>query len=78
MSKVVKDDNGYHVQHNGISYPFKDDKAEQVIEKYKNYPVSSVAVEVLGSSAIWGEDLTQLPKFADAVQKNVDNIVKGI
>lgn len=78
MSKVVKDDNGYHVQHNGISYPFKDDKVEQVVEKYKNYPVSSVAVEILGSSAIWGEDLTQLPKFADAVQKNVDNIVKGI
>jgi hypothetical protein len=49
-----------------------------MIEEYKNHPLSAIAAAVLGSSAIWGEDLTQLPKFADAVQKNVDNIVKGI
>jgi tagaturonate reductase len=78
MSKVVKKDDGYYVQHNGVSYPFKDDKAEQVTEQYKDHPISAIAVAILGSSAIWGEDLTQLPKFADAVQKNVDNIVKGI
>jgi tagaturonate reductase len=78
MSKVVKKDDGYYVQYNGVSYPFKDDKAERVTELYKEHPTSAVAAAILGSSAIWGEDLTQLPKFAEAVQKNMDNLVKGI
>jgi tagaturonate reductase len=77
MSKVVKDNGGYYVQHNGVNYPFKDDKAELVIEKYKIYPVSAIADEILGSSEIWGEDLTQLSMFAYAVQLCMNKIVKG-
>lgn len=73
MSKVVKKDDGYYVQYNGVSYPFKDDKAEQVIEEYKGHSISAIAAVILGSSAIWGDNLTQLPKFVEAVQKNMDN-----
>jgi tagaturonate reductase len=77
MSKVEKADKGYQVDYNGIKHPFNDDKAENVIEKYKQYPINQVAAQVLADSAIWGEDLTQLPKFADAVQSEMNKILKG-
>ena len=77
MSKVVKDSNGYHINHNGANYPFSDGKAGQVTEKYQTYPISEVAAQILSDLAIWEEDLTQLPMFADAVQNEMNKILKG-
>lgn len=76
MSKVEKTDNGYQVNHNGIKHPFNDDKAERVIEKYKQSPISEIAARALADSAIWGEDLAQLPMLAQAVQNNIDSLVE--
>ncbi|GAB2979443.1 tagaturonate reductase [Mucilaginibacter puniceus] len=78
MSKVVKDGNGFIINHNGVNYPFSDGKAGQVIEKYQTYPIEEIATKVLSDSAIWGEDITQLPMFADAVQNEMNKILKGI
>jgi hypothetical protein len=77
LGKVKKDNNGYYVQHANVTYPFKDDKAGQVIEKYQVLPISAIAVEILGSAEIWGEDLAQLPLFPDTVQHYLDKLIKG-
>jgi len=75
MSNVKQDDSGLYLVYNDVKFPFKDDKGEQLIEKYKTYPLSNIATEILGSAEVWGEDLTQLPMFAYAVQHYLDKIV---
>lgn len=78
MSKVEKTDNGYQVIYKGAHYAFNDDKAEKVIEKYQQYPITEIAVHVFSDLTIWGENINQLPTFAQAVQENIDSIVRGI
>ncbi len=78
MSKVVKVGNEFIINHNGVNYPFSDGIAGQVIEKYQTYPIGEIAAQVLSDSAIWGEDINQLPMFTDAVQNEMNKILKGI
>ncbi len=77
MSKVEKEGNGFIINYNGTNHPFSDGKAGQVIEHYQTSLTTEVAAKVLSDSNIWGEDLTQLPMFADTVQQYMNKILNG-
>jgi tagaturonate reductase len=66
----------YFSEYKGIKYPLQDENAGKLIEKWKFSTDYSIP-EILKSTEIWGEDLTLLPGFADAVQHYLDKIIKG-
>lgn len=77
MSKVEKEGNGFIINYNGTNHPFSDGKAGQVIEHYQTSSTTEVAGKVLADAAIWGENIAQLPMFADAVQQYMNKILNG-
>lgn len=78
--KIDREEAGnYQASYNGAAYLVKDDKAEQLREKWMNFPASQMAVAVLQDTSLWGEDLTRFPGFAEAVQEKLDDIMnKGM
>jgi len=78
--KIDREEAGnYQASYNGAAYLVKDDKAEQLREKWMNFPASQMAVAVLQDTGLWGEDLTRFPGFAEAVQEKLDDIMnKGM
>jgi len=73
--KVVKEKDGnYFGTRNADYYPIKDDKASHLFEKWKKAKAGSIARSVLQDTNLWGQDLSTLPGFADAVQEKIDEI----
>ncbi len=48
-----------------------------MIEHYQTSSTTEVAGKVLADAAIWGENISQLPMFADAVQQYMNKILNG-
>jgi tagaturonate reductase len=76
MSKVVSDTGQYYLVYKNERYVLKDDKIAILTEKWAAHSAENIASEILGSNEIWGEDLSQLPGFVNAVQNHLSNIVK--
>jgi tagaturonate reductase len=73
--KPVKEENGkYYGMLNGAYYPINDAKAFYFYQKWKSIPPALIAASVLSDTALWGQDLSLLPGFADAVQENLNEI----
>lgn len=77
ISKVQQSGNEYHILHNDTQYAFKDDKVGPLVEKYRSYPSSQIAAEIFGLEDIWGEDLNNLPNWADTVQHYFNKLNNG-
>ncbi|MEO8885668.1 MAG: tagaturonate reductase [Mucilaginibacter sp.] len=77
LSTIKKDGDAYYALYKNVKYPFKDDKAIILIEKLTDYDAGSMAVAILSSSEVWGEDLTTLSGFADAVQNYLTKLTNG-
>jgi tagaturonate reductase len=75
MSKVVKDSGEYYLVYKGERHLLKDEKIGLVVDKWAAHPAAFVASEILSTSEIWGEDLSQLAGFADAVQLHLNDMV---
>lgn len=78
MSKVVRDDDQYYLLYKNERYLLKDEKITALVNKWATHSVENIAFEILGSSEIWGEDLSLLPGFANAVQYHLNDIVKTL
>lgn len=73
--KAVKQDKGiYYGNLNGNNYPITDEKAFYFFEKWKQVPISTIAKSVLNDISLWGNDLTLLEGFAEAVQEKINEI----
>ncbi len=75
--KVVKEKDGnYFGTRNADYYPIKDDKAAHFYEKWKTVKPAFIAQSVLQDMNLWGQDLSFLPGFTDAVQEKIDEITE--
>ncbi len=64
--KAEKEVNGtYYGESNGAYYPINCNFAPYFYEQWQNFDLE----KVLANRSLWGEDLTQLEGFADAVRK---------
>ena len=60
---------------NGIEYHIQDDMAEVFYNKWQAYNGAALVSNVLSDSAFWGEDLSNLPMFAELVTAKMDLIL---
>jgi len=78
VSKVVKDNGEFYLVYKNERHVLKDDKIGAFVEKWAESPAADIACAILGSSEVWGEDLSQLPGFASAVQNYLNNMLDNI
>ena len=62
---------------NGSAYEIQDDDAGYFAEKWSNRDANSFVDEVLKDKNFWGEDLSALKGFADAVKMNLQSLQKN-
>lgn len=74
ISKVVSDNGLYYIIEKGERHLFSDDKIAGILSELADHPTQDITTTVLGSSETWGEDLLQLPGFADAVRDQLKAI----
>ena len=77
MKVRKKEDGKYFGEHNGNPYPIKDDQAGYFFEKWQAHPPEEVVLTVLKNQELWGEDLTQLPGFAQSVTEKLLTLQEG-
>ncbi len=76
MKAVKKENDEYLGEWNGKSYPINDDKAGYFFEQWKKYEANELVQQVLGDAGLWGNDLSALPLFVQAVQTNLKALMK--
>jgi len=59
---------------NGLSYTINDDKAAQLHDYWQETDINKFVQQVFADKILWSTDLNQLPGFADAVIKNIEDI----
>ena len=74
---VKKDGNGYYGERNGEKYPVQDDAVETFMQRWKNQDPKTVVNETLIDAAFWGEDLTLLNGFENAVLNKLNMIIEN-
>ena len=62
---------------NGAVYEIQDDAAGYFAEKWANHDANALVDEVLWDKKFWGEDLSALHGFADAVKVNLNSLQKN-
>jgi len=74
MKATRLEKNTYSGTLNGNAYMIKDEKAAYFYKKWQTVVPARMANAILRDIALWGNDLTTLPGFADAVQEKLDEI----
>ncbi len=65
---AIKEENGiYYGESNGELYPIQCDFAPYFFKAWQNFNLN----EILADKSLWGQDLTALPGFKEAVEKYV-------
>ncbi len=65
---AIKEENGvYYGECNGEFYPIQCDYAPYFFKAWKNFNLN----EILADTSLWGQDLSALPGFKEAVEKYV-------
>jgi len=73
--KAVKEEGGkYYGSLNGKNYPINDARADHLYEKWQSSPLALMADSVLRDVTLWGQDLSALPGFTEAVQEKLNEI----
>jgi tagaturonate reductase len=62
---------------NGAAYEIQDDAAGYFAEKWANHDANALVDEILCDKNFWGEDLSALQGFADAVKVHLDSLQKN-
>ena len=75
--KVTKEGNGYYGERNGEKYPVQDDAAETFMQRWKSGDPKIVVSETLKDISFWGEDLTLISGFEEAVLHKLSMIIKN-
>lgn len=79
LKPVVKKQDKYYGEWQGKEYPIQDDFAAYFLEKWNKLKAPALVDEVLADTALWGEDLSALPGFAQAVKDNLAALMeKGV
>jgi tagaturonate reductase len=74
MKVTRKDGQRYYGSLHGVEYEITDDAAGYFYEAWNKYNAGELAAKVMADTELWDQDLTKLPGFLEAVQKNMDNI----
>lgn len=74
MKVTRKDGQRYYGSLNGVEYEITDDAAGYFYDMWNTNNAGELAATVMSNTDLWEQDLTQLPGFLEAVQKNMDNI----
>ena len=76
--KAVKEENGvYYGERNGQLYKIQDDSAEVFYKRWNNLQSEALVKDVLKDKAYWGEDLSILPGFLNAVAEKLSRLENG-
>jgi tagaturonate reductase len=79
---VSKNGEQYYGERNGETYLIQDDMAEVFYKRWATLEVPSLVLNVLSDVDYWGEDLSELPGFAQSVTEKltaiIHNDIKGI
>ena len=76
--KAVKEENGvYYGERNGQLYLIQDDSTEVFYKRWINFEGEALVRDVLKDKVFWGEDLSVLPGFLNAVTDKLSMIVNG-
>jgi tagaturonate reductase len=75
ISKVVSDGGQYYLVYKNERYLLKDEKIAILTAKWATHSAENIASEILGSNEIWGEDISQLTGFSDAVQLHLNDML---
>jgi len=74
--KAVKQENGqYFGKLNNHNYKIQDDLAAQFYKRWNNLQPAALVQEVLRDKEFWGEDLSALPGFSNAVADQLEIIL---
>lgn len=76
MNCSAGSDNKYYGEAGGRSYLVEDESAGTLASKWASCDAGELAEEVLKDKALWGDDLTALEGFAQAVEENIQIIQK--
>jgi tagaturonate reductase len=68
MRVEAADSGNYYGRLQGRQYPVTDDQAAYFYQLWQQLPPESLADTVLQNQDLWGQDLTALPGFAEAVK----------
>jgi tagaturonate reductase len=75
MRSVKQQGNQYYASFNGKEYQLQDDHAAYFFEKWQQPPQDFIK-EVLQDVVFWGEDLSKLPGFSEAVQEKLQQMME--
>ncbi|TZF85943.1 tagaturonate reductase (plasmid) [Pedobacter sp. BS3] len=76
--KPVRHEHGkYYGSVNGLSYLITDDYAGYFYEQWQKHPDNELVSAVLANKQLWGEDLTQLSGFEQAVAARLRSISRN-
>ena len=67
MRATTQKQNGWYGERNGEPYPIQDPQAGYFANLWAQLPPAELTQTVLRNTGLWGQDLTQLPGFADSV-----------
>ena len=76
MKAVKKEGDRYQGEWNGKPYPINDDKAVYFFEQWKKYEADEMVQQVLSDTSLWGVNLSALPGLVQAVQNNLQHLMK--
>jgi tagaturonate reductase len=71
LRPVAKKTDGYYGNWQNEEYRINDDHAPYFYDKWKKAGPAEIVDQVLGDSALWGEDLSLIPGFAAAVKEKL-------
>ena len=75
MKTTRKEGNRYYGMLNGSEYEITDDAAGYFYDAWSKFDPDELAATVMSNQEHWEEDLTRLPGFLAAVQKNMHSII---
>jgi tagaturonate reductase len=67
----------YYGKINGNAYLVQDEHARYFCETWRKNEFDDMAKAVLSNTELWEEDLSELPGFCFAVQKDMESIIKN-
>jgi len=77
MKAVTSADSKFYGNLSGAAYQIQDEQAEVFFKRWQSLSPEAVVKETLQDTAFWGEDLSVLPGFYDAVLMNLSVIMNS-
>lgn len=75
LKPVAKKQDKYYGEWQGKEYHIQDDFAGYFMDKWNKLSAPELVDEVLADTGLWGEDLSALPGFTQAVKDNINALL---